>query len=267
VTDRGPLGATARYKPALDFLTALAALAIPYVALRVLIEAHFNLDVAVALAVATDPVRLVLSALLLAMPFLLAAGGFACAFYGGRKARRLSKGRFIAQLPWLAAALVLSVPANLANLSGEWSVPFVHAGLLLMAARAGWFIDAHNPRPSPHAQAQDHAKWQTVFVEQGTAQGLYRILPPVLGVVLIAMALFGTMWLPAERVVIEGKPVLVYFLGMEDDEAVLFIPDRNAVQRFPLEALSERQICRVDNYETLAESIFGAPEGLPACPE
>jgi hypothetical protein len=48
---------------------------------------------------------------------------------------------------------------------------------------------------------------------------------------------------------------------------VLFIPDRNAVQRFPLEALSERQFCRVDNYETLAESIFGAPEGLPACPE
>jgi hypothetical protein len=264
-TSESPLAASARFKPALDFLTALAALTIPYVAIRVLIEAHFNLDVAVALAVATDPLRLVLSTLLLLVPSLFAAGGFACAFHGGRKASKVGKAKIKALWPWLAAALALSVPFQLAGLAGEWKTVLLYLVLLVLAVGVGWHIDARVPEWPSRADAEAHAMRETVVA--GRPRVIYRVAAVAFGLLLVLDAIAGPMWLPAERVLIDEKPNLVYFLNVEDDEAVLYVPDRNAVQRYALEDLSERQFCRVDNFETFAEAIFGGPEGLPACPK
>jgi hypothetical protein len=246
--DNGALVATTRYKPILDFLGASAALAIPFVALRVLIVARFNFDVAVALAIGTDPVRLVVTALIPAMPLLLGVAAFACIFHGTRKATRSGNHKRRALLPWILAALVLLLPAILTWPAGEWMMLIFIPAMMTMVIAIGVAYD--DPEHS----------------EYGYTQLLRRIVPVFLGTVLATPALFAAMWLPPERISIKDHAELVYVLNTDDKEAVLFIPERTVVQRFKVDELSERQYCTAANLETVADALWGGPEGLPTCP-
>jgi hypothetical protein len=85
-------------------------------------------------------------------------------------------------------------------------------------------------------------------------------------IVVIQSVYSGSMWLPKERLVVNGTDYLVYVTSESDSSLVAYLPANNAVLRLPSPGVGERQYCNSNDEQTIGTWWRGAPS-LPMCPE
>lgn len=238
---RKPFAALSSAKSVLEIAGAFAVLAIPLFGLRVFLAADFNPGVASALAANSSPISLSVSIAISLVPFLSLALGIGLALVAGWQGQGLGRKRFTRGLPLFALSLVAYIPALLTQ---EWFA----AGLMLVPLIAAVGVGVTRDLSAPDASI---VRWSPVWISASA----------------IVTILVAPMWLPPERVVLAGVPTTVYVLSVDGDDAVLFLASRNSVMRVPSDGLVDRQYCTPERkLETIADGIFGEPDGLPVCP-
>ena len=75
-----------------------------------------------------------------------------------------------------------------------------------------------------------------------------------------AFSLAGSMWLPPERLVIDGKPELGYVLKSKDDAYVVFLEKDNIVSRMPQAKVQDRQYCMTAEHHPIRQNSTGLPQ-------
>lgn len=251
-TDRKSLARLISVKSVLEVAGALAVLAIPLFALRVIVVAKFNRDVASALAANSSPSSIVVSIALTLLPLVGLALAAGLAILAGWHGSGLGWRRFFSRgLPLLLLALLLSLPFLL--IQTEW--PLALSVLLIITLG---FVAGRVQRELPAPGAQDPVAQAQPW--RWGAMGASAVMATMFAI------LASPMWLPPERLVLAEVPTTVYVLSVSDGDAVLFLPGQTAVMRVPSDDLVDRQYCTSEQFESFADRIFGGPKGLPECP-
>lgn len=226
-----------------------ALLAIPLFAVRVFVVARFDPVVATALATEANTSALIVAVILTLVPFLSAAGSFACGLWAGWHLANGTRTGIGAGAAWALLGVILSVPFVLTSFHGlvdVLPVPFLYVLSIIAGIRLRL-----NRR-------------------------LDDCTVPLMIVVFLAVGIFqslaGGMWLPPERASIqEGGSArqlnTLYVLNAHDGDIVVFVPETRIVKRYTEDAVSEQQYCRFySEFKTISQQLFGRAE-LPACPK
>ena len=86
-----------------------------------------------------------------------------------------------------------------------------------------------------------------------------------IGIVGISV-LSRAIWLPPERVVINGNAQTAYVLNATDKEYVIFDPKNHIVSRVPSNKLRDRQYCSRDDVKPPLARLFLGETKLDKCP-
>lgn len=226
-----------------DIAATAALLLLPAFALRVLVVARWDREVATALIVNSETAQLLYASLLVAIQVALYLGPVIAAYYFVLWARRRD-------WPiWRAFAGLLAL----------WIASF--PGLLMMPAN---YL-------SPFLPLIGILVFANVAQDRDDGEIPARLVPAfqvaLVGFLFVVLILASTaMWLPRERLDVAGTPKHVYVLGDSGQDVVVFDPKAHAVIRIPEKDVSNRQFCYQKDFQTFAQVIFGKPHGLPECP-
>ncbi|MEU8224892.1 hypothetical protein [Kribbella sp. NPDC048915] len=222
-------------KPYLELLGVAGALAIPLAAVRVLAVAGWNRETALALVANSSTGALAVALLVLAVPLVIAFWITATvidAFAPGATGR----------IPKFLGILALVAINTMIALS--WLEIVAYAFLPAIAGTATCLWARRLGHPGYQNATRDWLGGMAV----------------VLGAAAFSLA--GSMWLPPERVVIDGEPELAYVLGSEDDTYVVFLAEDNVVARVPHAQIQDRQYCMIAERNPIRKDATG----LPHCP-
>lgn len=75
----------------------------------------------------------------------------------------------------------------------------------------------------------------------------------------------AAIWLVPEVLTIGGIPKTEHVLQQQGQELIVYDPDLHTILRVPIADVSHRQFCSIRSF-TLAERLFGSPQGRPLCP-
>lgn len=222
-------------KPYLELLGVAGILAIPLSAIRVLEVAGWNRETAVALLANSNTTLLALTLLVLAVPL---AGAF-----------------------WITKAVIDALAPEEKGWVGKALVALALVGCNTMIGLTWYEILAYAVVPAVFTtvmcvRTRGHGMAVYRHVTRDW-QGGFAILLTV-----AAFALAGSMWLPPERLVIDGKPTLGYVLKSEDDDYIVFLEEGNLVSRMPKSKIQERQYCTIATWNPIRQNVTG----LPRCP-
>jgi hypothetical protein len=226
-----------------DTAATAALLLLPAFALRILVVARWDTQVATALVVNSETTQLLNASLLVVIAVVLYLGPIIVAYYFVLWARRRDwpvRWVFISLLAlWVASFPgLLSMPANSLSSFLPWFA------ILLSGIAAAW---------------RDKGELHPKIVPVSHLM--------LVGVLFVALLLASTtMWLPAERLDVAGTPKQVYVLNDSAEDLVVFDPKARIVVRLPGKDVSNRQFCYQEDFQTFAQMIFGKPRGLPECP-
>lgn len=246
-------------KQILELAGIAALLALPALALRALVIANFNPQVALALAANSGTNALLTGIAMGTIPIASFFGSLLLASWATRtfviRRRGMAATRKVERIIRLVALAVLQVclVAVVALPEVLLLPPSLWVGLLLLIVygMAVW----------------DGARLGSA-AEGRVAKGRNGVRVTGINAVIIfgLFSLLGSMWLPPERVVLNDEPTTAYVLSAANNEAVIFIDDSNAVMRVPLDDL-ERQYCVRGGDRTIGEVWLGQVQGLPSCPK
>jgi hypothetical protein len=257
-----PWGRVSKLTPQLFAFGALLSTA-TFLA-RTIVVAHSNPNVARALLVNTSLTVAVQTLALQVVPTAFYAAGLFLVLVAGRniivpKEMTREPAILIAILAIpLITPLVLVIPVGAPAITIGLALPF--AIFLYGMGRGTWFdLSRYSDR---EMMARRYGRRPHVPRDPltGNIGGLWVLM---LGYSILLA--FSGMWLPPERVDVDGSPRQVYVLSETSTALVAFVPGNHAVLRLDLSRLSGRQLCRPIGLTTVAEKWFGGPI-LPPCP-
>jgi hypothetical protein len=204
-------------------------------ALRALVVSHFDYSVAESLIVYTGSLPYIAVTLVGMVPAFLYATALVMAYRTGRMRRRRPSSVGVN----LVAIIALTVPQVLASAVGYAAA---EVAVILLAGTAGRFEWLDPP-------------WERTLL--ATAFVVY----------FAVVVLPDNMWIPAESVVVAGRPETVYVLAEDDGSVGVFRPAFGAVQRFSPTDLVGRDFCAPGGRMSVGERVMGRVErGMPRCP-
>jgi hypothetical protein len=226
---------TGTIKPFFELFGFIAALSIPFVAVRVLAAAGFNLTVALAILANSNASDLIVAFLVLSIPAWLYLLAVALAVdAGGAEAKHRGS-----SLLWL-----LSLSGYIALSETYWFEVAIYAGAPLATFVFIYYIDKGKSRDESR---RENLKFITVIT-----------LPILVGIVTSS-----TIWLPPERLVIKGRAEKAFVLREVDQDLVVLMAKENVVLRIKKAEISERQYCVPKGSNPLRRR--GA-DARPVCP-
>jgi hypothetical protein len=112
-----------------------------------------------------------------------------------------------------------------------------------------------------------------VVVGRPTASAVGRVRPPSHFLILAYMALVGLYllasdepWLPAEKIAVDGRPAFVgYVLATENDSVVVLTREGRLVERFGVEDVASRHICRPPGWPEPSIHLWRSDDRYPKC--
>ena len=234
-----------------DALPLIGLLLLPAFALRALITARFDLNVAIALVQFTPALSFLLASLLDILPLLMYALGLIVLFGTGMSYRG---GSFAGPFPGMVAfllALLMSVPIFMTAPYPEYPYYF-----MLLA-----------PLTSTIQSGRSHLGNRN-FRQLLSSMDFYLSgVIPVICIVVGVSTLLKGIWLAPEMLTIRDIPKTEYVLQQQDRDLIIYDPDLHAVIRVPTADVSHRQFCNIKSFTTLAERLFDGPQGRPLCPK
>jgi hypothetical protein len=238
-----------------ETLPLIGFLLLPAFALRALIAARFDVTVATALVQYTQPLNFVLAFLVSTVPPLICVMGSMVLFWSGLGHQLGIPDKFYSLIGAAFFALVLSAPLLMIAFVPKMADYMLILLLYLAAYSAGLIQCIRVTRWNRNKIANDLA----------TARFFYLFL--VLVVFMLPYRTYqGAIWLAPETLTIRGIPETQYVLQQQGRDLIVYDPDFHAVMRVPTADVTHRQFCNVQSF-TLAERLFGGPEGRPLCPK
>jgi hypothetical protein len=222
--------------------------------------AHMDLTTAQALLTHGDVPGVVTGILLLFFPalvplaLLVAGAGLAAWFRGLPRApaRESRRGRIAALLAAVATVGALLLVMFVAVPAAAWQYPLAVGGFM-GAAYAGDRLAARFTRRRRAAAMPD---WLALPVLVVIAS---YILSPVF------LTLFNdSVWLPPERLRLEGRPaVTAYEIGSNDRRVLFLLEDTRAVVAVVPDDIVDQQPCRLERYVNSRPSLYDRWRGAP----
>ncbi len=233
-----------------EALPLIGLLLLPAFALRALITARFDLNVAIALVQFTPALSFLLASLLDILPLLMYALGLIVLFGTGMSYRG---GSFAGPFPGMVAfllALLMSVPIFMTAPYPEYPYYFFLLAPLTTTIQSG----------------RSHLGNRN-FRQLLSSMDFY--LSGVIAVICIVgvSTFLKGIWLAPEILTIRDIPKTEYVLQQQDRDLIIYDPDLHAVIRVPTADVSHRQFCNIKSFTTLAERVFDGPQGRPPCPK
>ena len=226
-------GATSGIRPIVDSIGILAAFAIPFTAVRVLSAAGYDISVALALLSYSSVTSLAVSYVMTLVPVLFNFFAMFWVIYSLEKKRRPKWSDLPLGLPFVYYGMLVQQ-----ELMGILIFLLLPLAILLFF----WLTDRRTP---PDLAMRQNRRWLAVTVITQT----------------IVMITASPLWLPPERLVLDGRPVTAYVLEDDSEIVALFAP-MDAVLRIDKSRISERQYCSRDWHPLR----FARNKERPACP-
>lgn len=270
-----------------------------FIALKILIESGFNIDVAIAMLTGLSPSTFVQVVALQVVLLVSVLGSLYFLYLTGKCVREIRTGKSVVAVMFVAmyGAVVFTILPQVL-LARAWQPPewVAAVGILLplLVAMAGGFGSGDRAGLSEYGWAvlfavvanlvalpyaftalADQALIEGILVPMmAIGAGLFRpkgirslflfTSVVVAGIMLIVQPFY---WLPRESVVITGmgdESVEMVELRRDGNDSIILLPMNRTVLRVSDGDMSKREFCR-SNQQTVADVLLGSPE-IDPCP-
>lgn len=222
-------------KPYLELLGLFAVLTIPLSAVRVFAASGFNQNVALAIVANSGTSDLAIGLLILALPMALYLLAMTLATDIGSVG---SKNRV-----WKCSCL-FAVVLYISLSSTYWFEPLLYG--LFPVSIAVWFYIADREKDEIQSRNENRRFAKSIAASS-----------------VVFTITTSSMWLPPERLVVDGHAKLGYVLKDEDQDYVIFFSDKKVVLRVARRDVTERQYCAPAYQNPLQRET---DKSLPSCP-
>jgi hypothetical protein len=232
----GVSGLVEALRPYLDLLGVIAAVSLPFAAIRILAAASWDQSIALALITNTAVSDLAAAFIVLALPAWLSVAAIWLAMEAASGEPRSRWSKFL---------FMLCITGYILLVADSWLGLAVGAGFPLVMFATAYLADRNKPRQ----QAYEENK---------------RIMLSLILLSLLNSVTSSALWLPPERIVVDAVPSRVHVLKESESEIIAYVATKKVVLRIEKDKVTERQYCAPGS----ANPIFrNRKDDRPKCPK